>query len=298
MSKASIPKAGSPSAEKGSIDWCEHWRLDTQCLVKNIFVQNTLSGTKKPMELKLLLSNLENGKGFTAWAKLKTQNGETFKSFEAFCEAPDPYGLGVAPYSRFRQVLVNAMGDRAVQILLEIEPDGRQGNGQNLKEWERDSLGKVVNPDSPHRVENLGRRKGNRSDRASAIARAPGIAQQLYLEDCLGVREAVKLGPRVNKTKPSQEQLAARARADEVGGVLERWVKDNPIPRDASARADYKRQVKEVVRECFSEPPLIAVRWKANANADAIASAICKKVSPDMLPELIQSLTSRSQTND
>jgi hypothetical protein len=40
--------------------------------------------------------------------------------------------------------------------------------------------------------------------------------------------------------------------------------------------------------------PRIRVEWKANANADAIASALLKKISPDMLPDVIHSLINRS----
>ena len=231
-------------------------------------------------------------------------------SLEEFLHSPYPDGAGIsrkllehalrAPFTHQLAEVEQDVEAARLRILDAITPqDNRKDNGQHLKEWERDSLGKAVNPNSGHYVQNLGYKDPPKAEtRAKAVARAPKVARELHIQGLIGVQEVVKLGPKTNSKKPTAEQLEARARADGVGAKLERWVESNPIPAKDEDRPKYKRQVNAAVREWLSEAPLVTVTWKADATPETIAASICKKVPPEMLSDVIQLLTDRSKGDD
>jgi hypothetical protein len=235
---------------------------------------------------------------------------EKAATLEEFLSAPYPDGAGISrklleqvlkiPFTHQLEEVEREVEAARLRILEAIAPkDNRDNNGQHLKEWDRDHLGKAVNPNSYHNDKNLGSVLPPIAEtRTKAVSRAPRIARDLYSKDCLGLQEAVKLGPRVNSKKPTAEQLAIRAKADEAGAKLERWVELNPIPVRNEDRPKYKRQANAVVREWMSEPSLVAATWKTNATANDIATAILRKVPVDMLSEVIQLLTDRSRANE
>jgi len=230
---------------------------------------------------------------------------EKATTLDEFLHSPYPEGAGISrklldhvlktPFTHQLEEVEREVEDARLRIIEALAPtDSRKGNGQNLKDWDRGDSGAVVRPDSYHHDTNLACKASIAEKRCRAVTRAPRVARELHAKGLIGVQEVVKLGPRTNNDKPTAQQLEARARADEAGARLERWIEANPVPHQDENRPAYKRRVNAVVREFFSEPPLITVRWKANANADAIASALLKKISPDMLPDVIQSLINRS----
>lgn len=75
---------GDARAPLGSEEWAKRWRLE-------------FHGAAIDPNPELVTSQYRLGEKFRAWEKLTDRNGKPFPTFDAFCEAPMPYGAGVSP---------------------------------------------------------------------------------------------------------------------------------------------------------------------------------------------------------
>lgn len=84
---------GDPLAPPGTAAWAKRWALEAVAKIPRIELE--------PMNV---LSHIEFGAKHHAWEMLRGPDGKTFVSFDAFCEAPKPYGCEF-PAAKVRRVL-------------------------------------------------------------------------------------------------------------------------------------------------------------------------------------------------
>ncbi len=218
MAMRADPGTGDEEAPIGSVAWAQFVRLDCQSIVKDL--------PKVPARAHQIFALIKEHR---AWTLMNKPDGSFFATFENFCVAAQPWGLGT-PFETVVPYLEAAVGKRALSLVT-VAPDARGFR-------ERDSTGAFV-ADAQTRND-----CGNGSPRAAenlrAVLRAPGPVQDLYRAGLIGQVEAAKLGPR----DPEPEQAA---RIVEVARVAQAVASAKPAttPRE---KKQVQREVNKVVR--------------------------------------------------
>jgi hypothetical protein len=75
---------GSGLAPLGSVEHAKRWRLDMQSAVDRMSIA--------PETIEALFTV---GNKHRVWTLLTSSTGKAFATFDAFCEAPRPHGLGI-----------------------------------------------------------------------------------------------------------------------------------------------------------------------------------------------------------
>ena len=203
------------------------------------------------------------------------------KSMTEWIESHPPEGLG----SKVDIVRSLIKDDPEVLIKFNqyaLPTDKREGNGDSTRfepsysnshhfdgNWVKDRSGEI------------------KEGRNRAITRSPQFIQQLYHQGLIGQTEAVKLGPRLNNRKPTEQQLGAKERAFEVAAGLEQWVHQNPPPEDKAKKPAYKRKVNSYVRQQMDIVKPVSVSWAEDAEPEDIAGKLFERVDKDRLLQVV-----------
>ena len=283
--KRHIPSPGNPAAERGTQEWCDRWRLSVQSTVQEMMSTENVNGCKEaPFNVKHLLDMLQTGQNYKAWTKLKKEDSDSFLSFQDFCEYRRPWGLGVKPYDRFRRLLVESLGDRAVELLVELNPDintpgAPQGNQNAVKEENNSDL----------KSELFEVAKDNREEqRKRAIARSPEQIQALWSQELIATDLAAKFGGYFNANKPTERQREKRDAAILAASQVQDWVRQNPpvIESDGDRRG-YQQQVNKVARGALKERRAVTLTVKENADPQDLAGKLFAKFERDFLAQVV-----------
>ncbi len=202
---------GSESAPIGSLKWAERVRYTMQRIVKTLDSEpERFDGYRK-----LCFEH-------RAWTMMNRPDGSFFDSWEEFCDAAEPWGLG-HKWETLRPVLEVAIGKKAVQLGTVAPAKAPPG-----KVIEKDHDGPLVTTSEK---------------RLRAIAeRAPHVVKDLFREDLIGVNEAAKLGPK----NPTPEEAA---KVTEVANAAVAVAKASPKPETPRQKREVQRKVNATVRE-------------------------------------------------
>lgn len=198
------------NAPVGSKEWAKRWRLEIQHIRHNI-----------PEEPKRFADFYFVGTKHRVWTLLNKPDGSTFKTFDEFCLAREPWGLSAAP-SEVEQWLALVKGQKAARQ--ETLPEARPGpgRGKRSERTEKEKIGNDCRSFSPRTEGQL-----------RAINRAPEPIRQLYEQDKLSQVWAAKLGP---KNPPPDEAARVAAIALELKGVPDKRTADGIVKRMLGAR--------------------------------------------------------------
>ena len=152
------------------------------------------------------------------WTLLNRKDGQPFRSFEEFCGAEQPWGLGT-PYEKIRPYLEALHGKRAVDLMAVAL--ARTGNQH------------TASPDATRPGDE--KHTPPTDTRLRAILRAPEEVQRLYREGLISQKVAARLGP-----KRAEPETAYRI-AEVVSKVRE-------APRERKA-------IYRVVLDTLGHPP-------------------------------------------
>ena len=201
----------------GSEDWAKRVRLNMQAAVRDLH--------KTPQLVRQYVELVRENR---VWTLLNRRDGSRFATFEEFCEAEYPWGLG-KPYREIEPFLEAAIGRRALHLVT-VAPSA-QGERTDIAKTSRDECGK----------------SGERKAQAlRAILRAPEPAQDLYREGLLGQKEAAKLGPK----NPTPEEAA---RVTEVARAVATEAKAAPKPKAEPDRLALQRRLNTRTRQLLGE---------------------------------------------
>jgi hypothetical protein len=234
----SDPGGGIVNAPIGSEEWAQRVRLEMQAIVKDLpHTPERFARYKKLCDEHRI------------WVLLNKRDGSRFKSWEEFCEHPEPWGLG-RPVDEVNRWLSVAMGKQALQLVT-APPDGRAGNGANQHTGPRvDSSTESKNPQTTAPL-------------LRAILRAPQPVQQLYRDGLIGQKVAAKLGP----DRPTPEQAA------QIAEIVEA-VRATPRPKAEHDKAKVQREVNDRVRSMLgdgaADPVAKIVRLVAKLNTQQL----------------------------
>lgn len=217
---------GKVWAPIGSEDWAKNMRLHMGSMVKDL--------DKGPERFTRYVALFAEHRG---WTLLTDKRGKRFATWEAFCETPQPHGLG-KPAAEVQPFMIAAVGEKKA-ALMTTAADGRVENGRKPK-TEAESV----------EVESSAERKnqpGHTVESANrAILRAPSEVQRLYCDDLVSQKLAASLGP----VKQTPEKAAKiREAVNEAVAIVEA---ENPLaPSDRRAT---KRKVDARIREVLGAP--------------------------------------------
>jgi len=278
--------------EMGSPEWTRQWQLNIQSCVQDLMTCQGNGGVPySPMSTRCLLDLIKSGNDYQAWTSLTDKEGKTFKRFRDFCEYRRPWGLGVE-YDRLSRYLKDNLGEKAFSVLLEVNPDNGPGNSTRDEE-----TGKFVPSNySPGRELDLPKQATDTEKRNKAIARSPETIKQLYIEGCIGQKEAAKFGPYLGKN-PTPEKESKKQTLDIAAGELERWIKENPPPEMPIERPIYQQKVNKEARRLLGMAKQTLVFSKDEPGSQ-IASKLYQKLTDDQLKELLESLLNHFETED
>lgn len=269
--------------EMGSPEWTRQWQLNIQSCVKDLMTSQGNGGVPySPLSTRCLLDLIKSGNDYQAWTSLTDKEGKTFKRFRDFCEYRRPWGLGVE-YDRLSRYLKDNLGEKAVAVLIEVNPDNTPGGDRTNTDG-----------DTANRT---GCGMMSRSEQANkAIGRSPETIKQLYIEGCIGQKEAAKFGPYLGKN-PNPEKESKKQALDIAAGELERWVKENPPPELPIERQVYQQKVNKEARRLLGMAKQTLVFSKDEPGSQ-IASKLYQKLTDDQLKELLESLLNFFNTED
>jgi hypothetical protein len=226
------PGYGDAAAPVGTEPWAQRWRLDFQNVVKNL-----------PMYPEAAVSFYQSGTQNRAWTLVKKSDGRPFRTFEEFCEAEQPWGLGIE-HPTFIRYLQARLGERTVQLLT-VAPD-RQGTRSDIEETPSSLFG-------TSRTQ-CGKLDGERlQEKLRAILRADPVIQDLYREGLVSQDMAAKMGPR----KPIPERAAVVA---EVRQKVERMRRPGEKASEQQRRA-FRREVDKTIRDGLGVKTRTALDW-------------------------------------
>lgn len=171
----SDPGIGSWEAEIGSADWAKRFRLAW------LATKHTLR-TAPERFVNYYHKAIET----RAWTLMNGPDGATFKSFEAFCEAPEPWGFG-EPWANIKPYLLGVLNERELDLATVAPAQSPPGK-------KRDTMS--LNSDD------------KTAKRLRAINRAPEPVKELYRKGLIGQQVAAKLGPK--KQTPEQAERNTR----------------------------------------------------------------------------------------
>jgi hypothetical protein len=184
---------GDKSAPLCSEEYAKRWRLEFSSYLK-----------RKDEHPKLIDSYYHLGQKHRLWTFLTNANGEAFRTFDDFCKAPEPYGLGAEP-TNIVAVLELVHGKRAAQLETVAEAAApKAGPGRGHKQESVDD--KTVRHDG-------GLFSERSTERLRAINRAPDAIREAYKDGRISQGLAAKLGPK----NPTPEQAATAA---EIASVV------------------------------------------------------------------------------
>jgi hypothetical protein len=237
----SDPGGGIVNAPIGSEEWAQRVRLEMQAIVKDLpHTPERFARYKKLCDEHRI------------WVLLNKRDGSRFKSWEEFCEHPEPWGLG-RPVDDVNRWLSVAMGKQALQLVT-APPDGRADNRRGGKR------GTVDGFDSSTESKN---QPDHTAPLLRAILRAPQPVQQLYRDGLIGQKVAAKLGP----DRPTPEQAA------QIAEIVEA-VRATPRPKAEHDKAKVQREVNDRVRSMLGDgaddPVAKIVRLVAKLNTQQI----------------------------
>jgi len=224
------------NAPIGTEVWAQRVRLEMQSIVKNL--------PKAPERFEGYVRLCQEHR---AWTLMNRQDGGRFKTFEEFCEAAEPWGLG-RPYTEIVPYLEALHGKRAVQLeTVRPAQEPKAGPGRGNKTTSTESTEFTRDHTAPL---------------LRAILRAPQPIQQLYRDGLIGQKVAAKLGP----DRPSPEQAARIAEVTEA-------VRSTTRPAMELEKPRVQREVNERVREMLdqkSDPVAQIVRLASKLNRQQV----------------------------
>ena len=200
---------GDWSAPEGSEPWAKALRVGLQRCVDKVGMY--------PDELRALVKKAEQ---FVAWTKLLDRDGKPFPTFDAFCLAKKPFGLGT-PYEKLKPYLLAAHGGDAVKLAaMTTRPEAAPRPG-----GKRAGAGRKVPPPveakENHEVRSNNQREHNNADSgrgtdsaylAARIARdAPEVLEEMKAGKYSSVRAAAKAAGIVKDRAPDSVRLAVAA---------------------------------------------------------------------------------------
>lgn len=219
MAMRADPGTGDEEAPIGSVAWAQYVRLDCQSIVKDL--------PKVPARAHQIFALIKEHR---AWTLMNRPDGSFFATFEEFCVAAQPWGLGT-PFETVVPYLEAAVGKRALSLVT-VAPDARRENGANQHTGPSkvDSATELLNPGVNHET----------ARRLRSVLRAPEGVQDLYRAGLIGQVEAAKLGPR-------DPEPAQAARIVEVARAAQAVASAKPAttPRE---KKQVQREVNKVVR--------------------------------------------------
>jgi hypothetical protein len=219
MAMRADPGTGDEEAPIGSVAWAQFVRLDCQSIVKDL--------PKVPARAHQIFALIKEHR---AWTLMNRPDGSFFATFEDFCVAAQPWGLGT-PFETVVPYLEAAVGKRALSLVT-VAPDARGFR-------ERDAAGAFTGGNQ--RGHDGPNGKAARSEkRLRSVLRAPEPVQDLYRAGLIGQVEAAKLGPR-------DPEPAQAARIVEVARAAQAVASAKPAttPRE---KKQVQREVNKVVR--------------------------------------------------
>lgn len=272
--------------EMGSPEWTRQWQLNIQSCVKDLMTCQGNGGVPySPLSTRCLLDLIKSGNDYQAWISLTDKEGKPFKRFRDFCEYRRPWGLGVE-YDRLSRYLKDNLGEKAVAVLIEVNPDNTPGGDKKSEQYQNHS-----EPSAEWS------KQETRAERANkAIGRSPETIKQLYIEGCIGQKEAAKFGPYLGKN-PNPQKESKKQALDIAAGELERWVKENPPPELPIERPLYQQKVNKEARRLLGMAKQTLVFSKDEPGSQ-IASKLYQKLTDDQLKELLESLLNFFSTED
>lgn len=205
--------------EIGSDGWAKRWRLETQASVGRM--------DREPIQTAGML---KQGIEHRVWTLLNRRDGSRFSTFEEFCGAKQPWGLG-RPFEDIRRILTACVGDRGFELIA-VAPDRRALNGANQHTGPRvDSAPERTNPRT-------------KTAALRAIAeRAPEPVRELYRVGLLGQKEAARLGPK----SPTPDQAARVTAAAQALASEAEKLASFPKP-------EAQKRLNEKARELLGKP--------------------------------------------
>lgn len=265
--------------DMGSPEWARQWQLTIQSRVQDLMTCQGNGGVPySPMSTRSLLNLIKAGNDYQAWTSLTNKEGNRFKRFRDFCEYRRPWGLGVE-YDRLSRYLKDNLGEKAVAILLEVNPDNTPGGDKKSEEYQNHS--------EPS-AECSGKQTSRTEQANKAIARAPEPVKQLYLQGLIGQKEAAKFGPYVGKN-PKPEKQAKKDSATLAATELMEWVEKNPPPEMPLEKPLYMQEVNKEARRILGNAKMTLVFAKDESGGN-IASKLYQKLSDEQLKELLENL--------
>lgn len=214
---------GKVWAPVGSEEWAKNMRLRMTGMVKGL--------NDEPERFARYVALFTEHRG---WTLITDKRGKRFATWEAFCQEPQPHGLG-KPAAEVQPFVVAAVGERKA-ALMTTAPDRRETR-------EKDDTGKFVAANiQTHPGDGNGEAASEMSEqRHRAILRAPSEVQRLYCDDLVSQKLAASLGP----VKQTPERAAKiREAVNEAVAIVEAT---NPL--DPEARRATKKKVDAKVRE-------------------------------------------------
>lgn len=216
---------GKVWAPVGSEEWAKNMRLRMTTMVKGL--------NDEPERFTRYVALFTEHRG---WTLIMDKRGKRFATWEAFCQEPQPFGLG-KPSAEVQPFVVAAVGEKRA-ALMTTPPDGRDSNG-------RKPAGEAV--DSNPRDENQAAPTDPSETRHRAILRAPSEIQRIYCDDLVSQKLAASLGP----VKQTPEKAAKiREAVNEAVAIVEA---KNPL--DPEARRAVKKEVDAKIRDILGAKP-------------------------------------------
>ena len=216
---------GKVWAPVGSEEWAKNMRLTMASMVKGL--------GKEPERFARYVALFTEHRG---WTLVTDKKGKRFAMWEAFCQEPQPFGLGKAA-EEVQPFIEASLGPRKA-ALLTVAPDRRVDNRANQHTPTRE--------DSGHDVPKADAAAEKEEKRHRAILRAPSEVQRLYCDDLVSQKLAASLGP----VKQTPEKAAKiREAVNEAVAIVEA---KNPL--DPEARRAVKKEVDAKIRAVIGSP--------------------------------------------
>ncbi len=229
------PGIGNRLAPVGSKEWAERVRLHSQPIIDQ--------AQSYPEKAQVYVETVTKHR---AWTLLNKRDGSIFKSFDEFCEAPKPYGWGIArsKLEALIRIVATEAGENASKAIAlatvaeakEPQPPRHIGPGRG-KKTESETVSETVS--APQHSDAVARE----AEKLRAINRAPEPARDLFRRDLMSKGTAVALGTTARDTKPEKAAQIAEATAAAVSIVETRK------PVSMSEKRTVRREVDAAVRE-------------------------------------------------
>lgn len=252
---------GKKWAPVGSEDWAKNMRLRMTTMVKGL--------NDEPERFARYLALFTEHRG---WTLLTDKRGKRFATWEAFCQEPQPHGLG-KPAAEVQPFMVAAVGEKKA-ALMTVAPDRRETR-------EKDVGGKfVAADDQTHPGDGNGGPSDIAEQRHRAILRAPSEIQRIYCDDLVSQKLAASLGP----VKQTPEKAAKiREAVNEAVAIVEA---KNPL--DPEARRAVKKEVDAKIREVIGSP--VVTKPKSFADLLTRISKLSSEDQASLVCEVVEHL--------